>query len=729
MRRAPILATAVVLSLAAALAGPATTARAVDADQSEVVSGTPVTWNPSVLDGQVNAIAAVGPDIVIGGTFTQVKDSAANGGATYDQPYLAAFDAATGKVDPSFAPTFGGITGDDVTAGHAVDALATNGSNVIVGGVFNAVDGFTQHGITELNLSGGRVTSFVADLNGTNKQVGALVVAGGKVYVGGKFEMVSSAKRSSLAVLSAATGAVQPLDLAVTGTRYTGTTTSVTALDVSPDGSTLVIGGNFTKVAGVLREQLATINLVTGKLTTWQTTRFSPVCPTGWSDIRQLDISPDGRYFVVAAGDGAAPGEPDLLCDAASRWEIGPLGPGQNPTWVDHTGGDTLTSVAVTGTAVYVGGHQRWVNNYGGVNVNMPGAVDRKMVAALDPATGLPLSWNPGKSRGGQGIFDMLATPTGLWLGSDETASFGASYPQRLQFFPLAGGTTVPTSAPLTLPNNLFSTNAANGLDRRSYNGTVFGVPSAVPTPGGVSWGSVNGAFMLGGSVYYGTTDGVLHKAPFNGSTVGASSAVSTFWSTSGITSFTYGGGRMYYVTGDGALYYRWFSPESDVVGTEQVTAAASGYTGVSEMFVAAGSLYYAKTDHRLYRVTLSALTGAPSGVATAVSGPGIDGTSWSAKAAFLSSFAIRPSTRVYTPGQPGTWAPGVPTGRHRTSGLGAAAVHAAPVATAADSSTSSGTRAVVTSPGATVPVTATVRSAVREVASELSAVLRFGIL
>src|SRR5690348_5874594 len=104
MHRAPIMATAVVLSLAAALAVPATTAHAVDADQSLVVSGTPVTWNPSVLDGQVSAIAAVGPDIVIGGTFTQVKDSAANGGAIYDQAFLAAFDAATGKVDPSFAP-------------------------------------------------------------------------------------------------------------------------------------------------------------------------------------------------------------------------------------------------------------------------------------------------------------------------------------------------------------------------------------------------------------------------------------------------------------------------------------------------------------------------------------------------------------------------------------------------------------------------------------------------
>ena len=390
MRRPTAIVGAAVLATAvSALLVPATAAHAVDADQSLVVSGTAVGWTPQVLDGRINAVAAVGNDIVIGGTFTQVQDSV----TTYTRSYIAAFDATTGVVDPSFNPTLGGVTGDEILNGHGVDTLATNGLNVLVGGVFSSVNGVTQRGITELTLGGASVAAFAADLNGTNKQVGAIVVNGSKVYVGGKFDKVNGVARSSLAVLNAASGAVLPFNVPVTGSLLGGAPPAVVSLDVSPDGTTLVVGGNFTSVGGAPRTQLAMIDAVAGKVTSWQTTDFTTPCAAGVTDVRQLDISPDGGYVVVVTGGG---GVTQTLCDSASRWELGRTGSSQHATWVDPTGGDTLTSVAVTGTAVYVGGHQRWVNNFGGKDFNVLGAVDRKMVAALDPANGLPLSWNPG---------------------------------------------------------------------------------------------------------------------------------------------------------------------------------------------------------------------------------------------------------------------------------------------------------------------------------------------
>ncbi len=60
------------------------------------------------------------------------------------------------------------------------------------------------------------------------------------------------------------------------------------------------------------------------------------------------------------------------VCDAAARFETGVAAPSA-PTWINYTGGDSLYSVAATGTAVYVQGHQRWMDNPQGNNSPGPG--------------------------------------------------------------------------------------------------------------------------------------------------------------------------------------------------------------------------------------------------------------------------------------------------------------------------------------------------------------------
>lgn len=618
-----IVGTAVLASVLSAVLVPA--AHAADAAQSLVVSATPTTWTPQVLDGQVNAIAAVGPDIVIGGTFTQVQNS--GGGTVYARANIAAFNATTGVVDAAFHPTLDG----------PVDALDVYGANVVVGGSFATVNGVRQRGITQLTMAGVRVAAFAADLTGTNKQVNSLVVRGTRLFVGGRFEKVNGTSRSSLAVLNASTGALEAFNVPVTGTLVTGAVASVGTLDVSPNGASLVVGGNFTSVGGLPRTQLAVIDAVAGKVTTWQTTRLVPNCadPNINTYVRQLSIAPDGAYFVLVNGGGPAL---DTLCDSASRWELGRTGAGQLPTWVDSTGGDTLYSVATSGTAVYVGGHQRWMNNYLGNNSAAPSAVDRKMVAALDPLTGLPLAWDPAITRGGNGVFDLLATPAGLWVGSDNNTSFGAGH-DKLAFFPLAGGSGLAQVRPVTLPRDLFLATAGGSLQQRNYDGSVFGTVSTAPVAAGVPWASVTGAFTLGTFVYYGLPDGTLHKVNFARGVFSTPTTVSTWWSFAGVKAFTFDAGRLYYVTGDGKLYYRWFLGASDLVGAEPITVATSGYTDADGMFVANGNLYFARADHKLYRVAL--VSGVPSGAATAVSGPGIDAQTWTGLAVFVATGSV----------------------------------------------------------------------------------------
>ena len=73
-----------------------------------------------------------------------------------------------------------------------------------------------------------------------------MVVRGGLVFVGGRFTKAMGASRSALAVFSASTGALSPLDVPVTGNFAPSTTPTVSTLDVTPNGGALVIGGSIT---------------------------------------------------------------------------------------------------------------------------------------------------------------------------------------------------------------------------------------------------------------------------------------------------------------------------------------------------------------------------------------------------------------------------------------------------------------------------------------------------
>jgi hypothetical protein len=151
--------------------------------------------------------------------------------------------------------------------------------------------------------------------------------------------------------------------------------------------------------------------------------------------LRQVKFSPDGRYFVVAATGRAS--SPTKLCDSAARFET--TGTGRHdPTWVQRTGGDSLYAVAVTGAAVYVGGHQRYLDNPNGSDAKGPGpgAVSRVGIGAVSPTTGKALAWNPTRTRG-VGVRAFLVTPGGLIVGSD-TDQLGHEYHGRIGMFPLS---------------------------------------------------------------------------------------------------------------------------------------------------------------------------------------------------------------------------------------------------------------------------------------------------
>ncbi|GGV14668.1 hypothetical protein GCM10010182_39160 [Actinomadura cremea] len=408
--------------LGAALLFPA--AASADIAHSSVVSADPVDGTPHVLDGTVRAIAVVGSTVVVGGNFEQVRQAGQNAKAVA-RANLFAFDLSTGKISTTFVPKLDG----------AVYALQPGpDGTVYAAGRFKNVAGARTGPVTRLQVSTGKVVTSFKPAVPTGR-ISSMVRRGNRLYIGGTFTQVAKKAVTGLARLNATTGALDPtFDITLSDPRAGGL--KVSNLIVNPQDTRLVVNGTFTRAEGQRRYQIAMVDTAkTAKLTTWATDAYTSRCNTQAFDtyMRGMDFSPDGSYFVVTTTGG--PYGPRQMCDTAARWETGKTGSGQKATWVNHTGGDTLLSTAVTGAAVYVGGHQRWMDNPYGSDSPGPGAAARPGIAALNPKTGKALSWNPTRSRG-HGVEALVATPKGLFVGSD-TDELGHEFHGRIGMFPL----------------------------------------------------------------------------------------------------------------------------------------------------------------------------------------------------------------------------------------------------------------------------------------------------
>ncbi len=411
-------------------------------------SAVPAKTTPAVDDGDVRAIAKVGPTMVIAGGFTSVAGAA--------RTHLAAFSAATGALTP-FAPTVDGEVRTVIPG--------PNDHTVYIGGDFTVVSGTPATYVALVDLDTGAVVpTFTAppfDYGGVND----LVLRGNRLYLAGFFTRVGYTDHSGLAALDATTGKVDPfMGVQLTG-RHNDTGTGAEgwkgpwAFDVTPDGSQMVVTGNFKRADGLVRDQLVQIDLTGTSArvrTDWSTSRYAPYCFNWAFDgyTRGVSYSPDGSYFVVNATGGGVTG---TLCDGTARFETRATGADVQPTWVNEAGGDTMWGVTITDSAVFVGGHARWSNNPLGVDKPGAGAVPRPGLAALDPVSGRPLQWNPGRNPPGKAVYTIFATSDGVYVGSntDFVGDFTYKRP-KIAFFPYAGGSTLASTATGTLPGTVF---------------------------------------------------------------------------------------------------------------------------------------------------------------------------------------------------------------------------------------------------------------------------------
>jgi PKD repeat protein len=661
--------------LVAALAGALilsvpSTAAALGVNQSTVVSATPAVYTPDINDGIVYAIGQSGSTVVLGGAFTSVSPHGSS--STMAVQGLVAYSAGTGALVTGFVPTMNG-TVQTIIAGPIPNT-------VYVGGDFSLIDGAKSKLALISTVTGALVPGWKSP-SISGGPVNTLVSSGGQLFVGGNFTTVAGTADGGLVVLNPTTGALSTYAVPTfTGHHNFGRLclppstcadgpVGIKSMDINPAGTRMIAVGNFTSVSGVARDQIALIDLTSTAATvdsSWATLAFTAACASRAFDtyMRAVQFSPDGSYFAVATTGGAGSGGnsdgTQITCDAASRFETSGTGTDVRPTWIDYTGKDTFLSIAVTSTAVYAGGHERWVNNSTGSDSAREGAVPRPGIVALDPTNGMPLAWNPGRNPRGDGTYAMLATSDGLYIGSD-TDYIGnmAFLHKKNAFFPLVGGAALASNAAGALPGNivLVGGSGSNTGTARSLQWDGSSTPGATSTLSGVDWSTARGAFEINNEVYYGSTDGNFYERSYDGTTFGPAVAIDPYddplWANvdtgsgqtyrgvkssfygevSSLTSMFYSGGRVYYtLSNHSQLFWRWFEPNSGTMGADEFTASGGqNFSHVSGAFLNGSTLYFAdSSSHALFQVPFVA--GAPSGNPT-IANSSMD---WTSRGAFI---------------------------------------------------------------------------------------------
>lgn len=606
------------------------------------VTGTLASANPSDLtphaqNGEVRAFAQVGNLVYVGGTFTSIK--AAGAASWTARSYLFAYDRTTGAISTAFTPTLDG----------AVNTMAVSpDGKLLVGGAFKTVNGVATRQIVALNpADGSTISSWAGRSDGG--VVRTMVVRGTKLYVGGAFHYFNGTAHSLLARLDADTGAIDSsfqIDASVprAGTEFVWT------LDVAPNGSTLVAGGNFTQVNGQPRNQLVMVDVSgTPAVANWQTTRYVDPCYSWAFDsyVQSVDFADDSSYFVVGANGGRGSGG---YCDAIARFDTSVRGTGVDGTWVDYTGTDTVTAVEATDNMIYAAGHFRWLNNANGNDSAGAGAIDRLGIGALDPSNGMPVNWNPrraadtlpaGTTAWGSAVPVLWRGTDGIYFGQNSDA-MGNEYHGRLGMFPLSGSRTVAASnAPQGGTGYLYlNTGVAGSLTKVPFDGTTLGTPTTVAEP---NLTGVHAAFQYRDKLFWaGSTQ--MEFSQWTAGTAGAPWTVgfNSWFNPSALTGMFGLNGRMYYTkSGSNALYYRYIEADGYYVGCTEFTAPTANlaWGNVRGMTWSNGKIVYGSTDGSLRSVAFDPTAAtAVDGSSATVLAPAATGLTWSNPTLFFAN-------------------------------------------------------------------------------------------
>lgn len=372
---------------------------AVNLAAIDASSGLASAWNPQAdllassgfPTGLISALAVYNGQLYVGGSLGHIGGQA--------RSYAAALDLVTANA-----------TAWDPRPNLTVATLAGSGTGIFVGGSFSSLGTQPRNNVAAYDLAASQLAAWDPNVQGPggyNTPVNAVLVAGNQVFIGGYFTNVGGSPVLNLAAVDPVTG--------VASGWNPSPNSAVDALATWQDR--LYVGGPFTNIGGVNRMSLGEFDLTSGALTSWD-----PGLNRGL--VQTLLVNNNLLYaggLILSSSGIPRRGMVtfDLTTGSLSPWDPG------------ITGGIQVSSIATDGARLFVGGRFTGVgglnrSNYFGVdiasgqllpacdtsdvvygvaatsnlvvlagNFQFVAGQQRSQLAALNPDTGQPTSWNP----------------------------------------------------------------------------------------------------------------------------------------------------------------------------------------------------------------------------------------------------------------------------------------------------------------------------------------------
>ena len=367
----------------------------------------------------------------VGGNFSGIAGS--------DQEMLARI-RRDGSLDSSWRP---------VLTGHRVSAIAVHEGRVFVAGNFNTVNGAPRSDLAALDAETGELLDWPENrtyFSGTTES-SQIIVVDDRVLVSGDGLSYGGERRDGVIAFDLETGAL--LDWNSTENEARFQTPEVHAMAVI--GDAVFVGGEFEVFGGQLRSNIASLDLQTGNVTSWNPSPDDIV--TGLAN-RNGKLIVGGHFSEISGSfrDGLA--AYDARSEALLPFVVGTGSIGNRIQKMTMVGDQLVVAGSMGDARDWLGTSDNWglwlvdadsgsirdriIESAGYVNViagdgaglyvggGSAGGERRRNVAAFNAATGELSAWSPGLT--GE-VHAIIVADESIFVGGH----FNGAFPQNAE--------------------------------------------------------------------------------------------------------------------------------------------------------------------------------------------------------------------------------------------------------------------------------------------------------